>query len=173
MANLNKVILIGRLTRDVEARAFSNGGKVAKFGFAVNNRKKNQQTGQWDDEPVYLDCEAFNRGDTGKLADTIEKYCRKGSQICIEGHLALDQWNDKTTGEKRSKLKIVVDSMQLLDGRQQDGGEGGYSGGEGGTRSASRTPAGARSGSGFSKSYDDSDGPSGSGSGGGEEEVPF
>jgi single-strand DNA-binding protein len=173
MANLNKVILIGRLTRDVEARSFNNGGKVVKFGFAVNNRKKNQQTGQWDDEPVYLDCEAFNRGEQGKLADTIEKYCRKGSQICIEGHLALDQWNDKTSGEKRSKLKIVVDAMQLLDGRQQEG-EGGYSGSEGGTRSASRAPAAARSGSaGFGKTYDDSDGPSSSGSGGGDEEVPF
>jgi single-strand DNA-binding protein len=175
MANLNKVILIGRLTRDVEARSFNNGGKVVKFGFAVNNRKKNQQTGQWDDEPVYLDCEAFNRGEQGKLADTIEKYCRKGSQICIEGHLALDQWNDKTSGEKRSKLKIVVDSMQLLDGRQQEGEGGGYSGSEGGTRSASRAPAAARSGSssGFGKTYDDSDGPSSSGSGGGDEEVPF
>jgi single-strand DNA-binding protein len=125
MANLNKVILIGRLTRDVEARSFNNGGKVVKFGFAINNRKKNQQTGQWDDEPVYLDCEAFNRGEQGKLADTVEKYCRKGSQICIEGHLSLDSWNDKTSGEKRTKLKIVVDSVQLLDGKPQ--GDGGSS----------------------------------------------
>ena len=69
MANLNKVMLIGRLTRDPEVRTFSNGGKVAKFGFAVNNRKKNQQTGQWEDDPVFLDVEAFNRGEFGKLAD--------------------------------------------------------------------------------------------------------
>ena len=73
MANLNKVMLIGRLTRDPECRAFSNGGKVAKFGFAVNNRAKNSQTGQWEDVTVWLDCEAYNRGDYGKLADRVER----------------------------------------------------------------------------------------------------
>src|SRR6266566_1390922 len=106
MANLNKVMLIGRLTRDPEVRTFSNGGKVAAFGFAVNNRRKNQQTGQWEDEPVFLDCEAFNRGETGKTADLIE------------------QWNDKTTGDKRSKLKIVVDNVQFLEPRRDDGSRG-------------------------------------------------
>lgn len=123
MANLNKVMLIGRLTRDPECRMFSNGGKVANFGFAVNNRKKNQQSGQWEDEPVFLDCEAFNRGETGKTADLIEQYLRKGYQAYIEGHLKLDQWNDKTTGEKRSKIKIVVDNVQFLEPRKD--GQGG------------------------------------------------
>ena len=104
MANLNKVMLIGRLTRDPETRAFSNGGRVAKFGFAVNNRKKNTQTGEWEDDPVFLDCEAFNRGETGKTADLVEKYLHKGSQAYIEGHLQLDKWDDKTTGEKRQKI---------------------------------------------------------------------
>ena len=122
MANLNKVMLIGRLTRDPEVRMFQNGGKVAAFGFAVNNRKKNQQTGQWEDEPVFLDCEAFNRGEFGKLADRIEQYLRKGQQVYLEGHLKLDQWNDKQTGDKRSKLKIVVDNMELLERRPDDGG---------------------------------------------------
>ena len=79
MANLNKVMLIGRLTRDPEMRTFANGGKVAKFGFAVNNRKKNQQTGQWEDEPVFLDVEAFNRETGRKLADLVEQYLRKGA----------------------------------------------------------------------------------------------
>lgn len=124
MANLNKVILIGRLTRDPESRTFSNGGKVVKFGFAVTNRKKNSQTGQWEDEPMFIDCEAFNRGEFGKLADTIETYCKKGSQICIEGRLQLDQWEDKNGGGKRSKHKIVVEAMQLLD-RKEDGPGGG------------------------------------------------
>jgi single-strand DNA-binding protein len=114
MANLNKVMLIGRLTRDPEVRMFSNGGKVAAFGFAVNNRKKNQQTGQWEDEPCFLDCEAFNRGEFGKTADLIEQYLHKGNQAYIEGHLKLDQWADKQTGDKRSKLKIVVDNVQFL-----------------------------------------------------------
>ena len=104
MANLNKVMLIGRLTRDPEIRTFANGGKVAKFGFAVNNRRKNQQTGQWEDEPVFIDVEAFNRGESGKLADLVEQYLRKGSQVFIEGHLKLDQWTDKD-GQKRSEAQ--------------------------------------------------------------------
>jgi single-strand DNA-binding protein len=124
MANLNKVMLIGRLTRDPEIRAFANGGKVAAFGFAVNNRRKNSSTGQWEDEPVFLDLEAFNRGEYGKQADLVEQYLRKGQQVFIEGHLRLDQWTSQD-GQKRSRLKIVVDNMQFLerrDGGPSDGG---------------------------------------------------
>ena len=90
MANLNKVMLIGRLTRDPEMGTFSNGGSVAKFGFAVNNRKKNQSTGQWEDEPVFLDMEAFNRETGRKLADLVEQYLKKGHQVYLEGSLKLD-----------------------------------------------------------------------------------
>ncbi len=131
MANMNKVILIGRLTRDVETRAFANGGMVAKFGFAVSNRKKNAATGQFEDEPMFIDCEAFNRGEFGKLADIIRDKCRRGSQIMIEGKLHLEQWDDKTTGAKRSKHKLVVENMQLLDARQDGagGGQGDEAGG--------------------------------------------
>jgi len=131
MANLNKVMLIGRLTRDVETRAFGNGGKVASFGFAVNNRKKNQQSGQWEDVPVYIDCDVFNRGEFGKKADLAEQYLAKGRQVYLEGHLVFDQWDDKTTGQKRSKLKLVVDEMQFLDSGDR-GGQGGQSGGQSG-----------------------------------------
>lgn len=138
MANFNKVILIGRLTRDPEVRTFATGGKVAKIGFAVTNRRKNSQTGQWEDEPMFIDVDFFNRGEFGKLADIIEQYCRKGSQICIEGKLHLDQWDDKTSGQKRSKHKIVGDAVQLLDGRPQDGGGGD---GEGGGYQSSRPAA--------------------------------
>jgi single-strand DNA-binding protein len=122
MANFNKVILVGRLTRDPEVRSFSNGGKVCKIGFAVTNRRKNSQSGQWEDEPMFIDVEVFNRGEFGKLADLVEERCRKGSQIMVEGRLHLDQWDDKTTGQKRSKHKIVVDNIQLLDPRSGDGG---------------------------------------------------
>ncbi len=128
MANMNKVIFIGRLTRDVETRAFQNGGLVAKFGFAVTNRRKNAQSGQWEDEPMFIDCEAYNRGETGKLADLVRDKCRRGSQIMVEGKLHFEQWDDKTTGAKRSKHKLVVDNVQLLDPRQ-DGG-GGMGGGQ-------------------------------------------
>lgn len=127
MANLNKVMLIGRLTRDVEVRAFSNGGKVAKFGYAVNNRVKRENN--WVDDPVFLNVEAFNRGENGGLADRCEKFLRKGSQCYIEGHLVLDQWTSQS-GEKRSAIKVVVERMELLDGRPANA--------EGGSPSPSR-----------------------------------
>jgi single-strand DNA-binding protein len=138
MANFNKVILVGRLTRDPEARTFSNGGKVCKIGFAVTNRRKNSQSGQWEDEPMFIDVEVYNRGEFGKLADLVEERCRRGSQIMIEGRLHLDQWDDKTTGQKRSKHKIVVDNIQLLDPRS---GDGGMSHGGGGDEEMSAPPA--------------------------------
>ena len=94
---------------------FANGGHVAKFGFAVNNRKKNQSTGQWEDEPVFLDVEAFNRENGRKLADLVEQYLKKGHQVYLECSMKLDTWNDKTTGEKRQKLKFVVNDMQFLE----------------------------------------------------------
>ena len=121
-ANVNKVMLLGRLTRDPEVRVFASGGKVAAFGFAVNNRRKNQTTGQWEDDPCFLDMEAFNRGDYGKTADLVEQYLRKGHQAFIEGHLKLDQWTTPE-GQKRSKIKVVVDNVQFLERRQD--GEGG------------------------------------------------
>jgi single-strand DNA-binding protein len=122
VANLNKVILIGRLTRDPETRSFPSGGMVTKFGFAVTNRRKNGQTGQWEDEPMFIDVEVYNRGEFGKLADLVRDRCHKGSQIMIEGRLHLDQWDDKATGQKRSKHKIVADNVQLLDPRPGGGG---------------------------------------------------
>lgn len=133
MANLNKVMLIGRLTRDPEVRMFASGGKVAKFGFAVNNRRKNSQTGQWEDEPVFLEVEAFNRGDFGKTADLVEQYLRKGHQAFIEGHLRLDQWTSQD-GQKRQKLLVVVDNVQFLERKGE--GMGGGTGGGAARRSA-------------------------------------
>lgn len=148
MANLNKVMLIGRLTRDPETRTFTNGGKVAKFGFAVNNRRKNNQTGQWEDEPVFLDVEVFNRGEMGRQADLVENSLRKGHQCFIEGHLKLDQWTDKE-GQKRSRLMVVVDNFQFLeprsDGGGGDGGGRGYRDGTNNRRQAAPPARGAAS----------------------------
>ena len=135
MANLNKVMLIGRLTRDPEVRTFANGGKVAAFGFAVNNRKKNQQTGEWEDDPVFVDVKAYNRETGRKLADFVEQYLKKGHQAFLEGHLVFEQWQDKNDGSKRSKLKIVMDNVQFLEPRS-DGGNA-----EGGSRAARMAPA--------------------------------
>lgn len=122
MANYNQVILIGRLTRDVETKTFSSGGKVANLGFAVTNRKKDGN-GQWTDDPMFVDIAVFNKGDYGKLADLVAERCRKGSQLMVVGKLTLEQWDDKTTGAKRSKHKIIADGIQLLDGKPQQGGD--------------------------------------------------
>ncbi len=121
MANLNKVMLIGRLTRDPEIKEFSNGGKVANIGFAVNNRRKNAQSGQWEEVPVWVDLKAFNRETGRKMADLIEKYLHKGSQAYVEGHLVLEEWTSKEGGEKRSKMVVYVDEIEFLGAR----GEGG------------------------------------------------
>jgi single-strand DNA-binding protein len=159
MANLNKVMLIGRLTRDPEERTFSSGGKVAKFGFAVSNRKKNSQTGKWEDEPVFLDVEAFNRGNFTQ-ADFVMQYLRKGSQAFVEGHLRLDQWTSKD-GVKLSKLVVVMDGVQFLDGR----GEGA----SGGRRESERERRPAGGGSARRAPQDDYAGYEG----GGGDDIPF
>jgi single-strand DNA-binding protein len=148
MANLNKVMLIGRLTRDPEIRTFSTGGKVAHFGFAVNNRRKNASSGQWEEEPVFLDMEAFNRGETGRpLADQVEQHFRKGQQFFIEGHLKLDQWTSQD-GQKRSRLKVVVDNFQFLEPRPGAPGESGMRPPRA-SSGPSRPPGPAPGGSGF------------------------
>jgi single-strand DNA-binding protein len=159
MANLNKVVLIGRLTRDPEVKAFQNGGKVAKFGFAVNNRRKNQSTGNWEDEPVFLNVEVFNRGQNGTQADLVEQSLRKGSQVFLEGHLRLDQWKDKD-GNSRQQLVVVCDNFQFLDPKQQDG--------QGNGRPAQRPQQRPAS----SSYYGGDDGGSYQ-SGGSEGEIPF
>ncbi len=127
MANLNKVMLIGRLTRDPEVKTFSNGGKVAQIGFAVNNRRKSPETGQWEDVPVWVDLKAFNRETGRKLADLAEQHLRKGQQVYVEGHLVLEEWTGKEDGKKQSKMRVVVDDFQFLEKRE--GGAGGAPGG--------------------------------------------
>ncbi len=168
MANFNKVILIGRLTRDPEMRTFGNGGKVAAIGFAVTNKKKNTQTGQWEDDPMFIDVDVFNYGDKGTLANVVEQYCRKGSQICIEGRLKLDTWDDKTTGQKRSKHKIIAESIQLLDPKPQGEG-GGYS------RPQNRSAPAGNANSGYNAPPDEfhDEPPPSAGGGGANEEIPF
>jgi single-strand DNA-binding protein len=169
MANLNKVMLIGRLTRDPEVRTFGNGGKVAAFGFAVTNRKKNQQTGQWEDDPMFIDVDAFNRETGRKLADLVEQYLKKGHQAYIEGSLKLDQWTDKE-GQKRSKLKLVLHDMQFLEPRS-DGGSG-----EGGGR-APRSSAPRRADTGYGAPAagpaNEYDAPEPEGPTRGDDDIPF
>jgi single-strand DNA-binding protein len=121
MANLNRVLLIGNLTRDPELRQTPKGTAVAQFGIAVNRTFRGED-GQSREETTFVDLEAW-----GKQAETIAKYMSKGRPIFIEGRLKLDQWEDKNGGGKRSKLRVVVENFQVLGSRQ--GGEEGVGGG--------------------------------------------
>jgi single-strand DNA-binding protein len=100
------------MTRDPETHVFSSGGKVAQFGFAVNNRKKNKSTGQWEDDPVFIEAKAFQGVGGRKLADVIGSLGAKGAQAYLEGHLVLESWED--SGTRKSKLKVVVDNVIFL-----------------------------------------------------------
>lgn len=130
MANLNRVLLIGNLTRDPELRQTPKGTAVAQFGIAVNRTFRGED-GQSREETTFVDLEAW-----GKQAETIAKYMSKGRPIFIEGRLKLDQWEDKNGGGKRSKLRVVVENFQFLGSRQGGGDEGG-----GGGYSQEREPA--------------------------------
>lgn len=181
MANLNKVMLIGRLTRDPEPIQTGGTTAGAKFGFAVNNRKLNQQTQQWEDVPVFIDMEIWNRGES-KQADRILQTLRKGQQVYIEGHLKMDQWDDKNGGGKRTALRVVVEQFQYLEPkaegearpmtpRQQPattrnggGGGGGYGG-----RPQSNSYNG---GGGYDEDYGGAPSTSG-GSKSGDDDIPF
>lgn len=111
-ASFNKVILLGNLTRDVELRTIpSTGNSYARLGLAVNRRYA-LKDGTSKEETVFVDIDAF-----GKQAETIAKYCTKGSGLLVEGRLKLDQWDDKNTGEKRSKLGIVLENFTFVGGR--------------------------------------------------------
>lgn len=117
----NRLILLGRLTKNVETKTFGNGGRVAKFSIATTGeRKKNQQTGKWEEIPCFIDCEVFNRGEFGKLADTAEQYLTKGQQVYAECHLKQESWTGQD-GQKRSKIVAVVDSFQMVGGKSQQG----------------------------------------------------
>jgi single-strand DNA-binding protein len=124
MANLNKVMLIGNLTRDPELRYTPKGTAVAELGLAINRVWYNEQN-QKQEETTFVDVTLWAR-----QAEIAQQYLTKGSPVYIEGRLSLDTWDDKATGQKRSKLKIVGETLQLLGSRSNSsggGGGGGYS----------------------------------------------
>lgn len=131
MPNLNRVMLMGNLTRDPELRYTPNNTAVAGFGLAVNRRFKDGQ-GQMQEEVTFVDCDAW-----GRTAEVINQYLRKGNPIFVEGRLKLDQWQDKE-GQKRSRLKVVVENFQFIDSR--GGGEGLQEGGPPASQYAGRPP---------------------------------
>lgn len=106
--NVNLVVLAGNITRDIELRALPSGQILAQIGLAVNRRWKNKD-GQPQEEVTFVDLEAW-----GKTAEVMHKYLAKGKPVHITGRLKLDQWEDKETGQKRSKLKVVVESFEFV-----------------------------------------------------------
>ena len=109
MASFNKVILAGNLTRDPELRYTPKGTAIARLGIACN-RKWKSETGEMKEEVTFVDVDAF-----GKTAETIGQYLKKGRPILIEGRLRYDTWEDKQSGQKKSKLGVVLENFQFLD----------------------------------------------------------
>ncbi len=125
MASYNKVILLGNLTRDPELRYTPKGQAVAKLGLAVNRSYKTE-SGETREEVTFIDIDSW-----GKQAELIGQYLRKGSPLFVEGRLKLDQWDDKNTGQKVSKLRVVMENFQFVGGPRGDGPPGGPGGGGG------------------------------------------
>ena len=148
MPNYNKVILMGRLTRDPEVRYSANGTAITNIGLAVNRNWRNQD-GQTQEEVTFVDVTAF-----GKRGEAVGQYLKKGRPIFIEGHLRMEQWDDKQTGQKRSKLAIIMDAFEFIDSRGEgEGGGGNFSGGGGAPAAGGAAPA-AGGGGGFAEDDD-------------------
>ena len=135
MPNLNKVMLIGNLTRDPEVKFTPKGTAIAEIGLAINRTWKNE-SGEKQEETTFVDVTLW-----GRQAEIAKEYLTKGRPVYIEGRLQLDSWDDKQTGQKRSKLKVTGEQMQLLGAR--DGGSGGGDGGGSYSRGGSNASSSA------------------------------
>jgi single-strand DNA-binding protein len=117
MANFNKVILAGNLTRDPEMRYTPKGTAIARFGLAINRTWKNE-AGESQTEVTFVDIDAF-----GRQAEVISQYLKKGRPVLVEGRLKFDQWEDKNTHQKQSKLRVVLESFSFIDSRPAEGSQ--------------------------------------------------
>jgi single-strand DNA-binding protein len=156
MANFNKVLLMGNLTRDPEVRYTPKGTAIATIGLAVN-RVWSTESGEKKEEVTFVDVDVW-----GRQAETIGQYMAKGRPIFIEGRLKLDQWDDKESGQKRSKLKVVCESFQFI---------GAPKGGAGGGEVSDQPPAAksSRSRPAPAPAPSEEDAPAG----GGDDNIPF
>jgi single-strand DNA-binding protein len=123
-SNINRVILTGNLTFDPELRSLPSGTSVCKLRVAVNTRRKNNATGDWDDKANYFDVTVW-----GAQGENCARYLAKGRPVAIDGRLEWSEWVDKDTGKNRNKLEVVADSVQFLNGRDDNGGGGAGGGG--------------------------------------------
>ena len=160
MASFNRVILVGNLTRDIELKYTPGGTAVTDIGMAVNDRRKNA-SGEWVDETTFVDVTLW-----GRTAEVASEYLGKGSPILVEGRLKLDSW--ETDGQKRSKLRVVCERMQMLGGGPASGGPAG----------GRPRPASVDHSNDYESMHDDSPGqretqPSGSGPGYDDPDIPF
>ena len=126
MANINRVILVGNLTRDPELRATGSGLAVCTMRIAVNNRRKKGDTGEWVEEPNYFNVTTF-----GAQAENISRYLAKGRQVAVDGRLSWSEYEAKDGSGKRERVEVIADTVQFIGPR-----EGGGSGGGGGEYSA-------------------------------------
>ena len=118
--SINRVNISGNLTRDPEMRATQGGTQILTFGVAVNDRRRNPQTGEWEDYPNFIDCVVF-----GNRAEPLSRFLTKGMKVAVEGKLRWSQW--ERDGQKRSKIEVIVDEVEFLSSRQGQGqGQGGY-----------------------------------------------
>ena len=138
MANLNKVYLMGRLTRDPELRYTPKGTAVADIAMAINRYRSGADGGERTEETTFVDVTLW-----GRQAETANQYLAKGREVFIEGRLQLDSWEDKSSGQKRSKLKVVGESMQFVGGPNSGSQGGGNQGGGGDGQQYSQKPAAA------------------------------
>jgi len=161
MASFNKVILVGNLTRDPQVRYTPGGSAVAELGLAVNRSWFDKNSNSRKEETTFIDVTLW-----GRTAEVASEYLTKGRSVLIEGRLQLDQWDDKESGQKRSKLKVVGENMTMLGGKGESGGGGGAPSGGGGGY-ASRGNAPSQSGGSADSFYDDTPG------GIPDDDVPF
>jgi len=177
MASFNKVILLGNLTRDPQVKYTPGGTAVAEVGLAVNRYWFDKQSNSRREETTFVDVTLW-----GRDAEVAGEYLAKGRPVLIEGRLQLDTWDDKQTGQKRSKLRVVGEKMQLLGGRGEGGGGGGGGsrGGAGGYSGSRGAGGGGSSGGEYGDEpgdapggdFDSGPGPSSMG-GPPQDEVPF
>ena len=105
--SINRVVISGHLTRDPELRATASGASILGFGVAVNDRRKNAATGEWEDVPNFVDCAVF-----GSRAESLSRYLGKGAKVAIEGRLRWSQW--ERDGQRRSKIEVIVDGLEFM-----------------------------------------------------------
>lgn len=121
--SINRVCISGNLTRDPEMRSTGSGMAIMQLRMAVNDRRKNPQTGEWEDAPNYVGVVVF-----GQRAESLSRFLSKGSKIIVDGKLRWSEWEDKTSGEKKSKLEVVADDIDFASGRGEGNGGGSYAG---------------------------------------------